>query len=165
VWETLKALFQATATNVAIVCVTISIIFVMLILWAENSRKDISVWGIDIKLDESDEVQACRAIQSSASDQIAAIERDREAVYKVLASDHNLLQEAAKLLLEARTRDQEASRSTNENAESVSGWMTDLANDTTYRDKVIGWTRDRIAAINEQVNQSCGAILESSRAR
>jgi hypothetical protein len=106
VWETLKALFQATATNVAIVCVTISIIFVMLILWAENSRKDISVWGIDIKLDESDEVQACRAIQSSASDQIAAIERDREAVYKVLASDHNLLQEAAKLLLEARTRDQ-----------------------------------------------------------
>jgi hypothetical protein len=162
-WEALKALFQTTAANVAFVCLTILIIFATLIWEAETSRKDISVWGIDIKVHESDEVEACRAIQSSAHDQIAAVEKDRDDAYKVIESDQNHLQEANKLLLEARKRDWEASKEqdtrVSENDQSVSGRITYLVNDSAYRDKVIEWTRDRIAEINENVNQQCGAIL------
>jgi hypothetical protein len=163
VWEFLKAFFQTTATNVVIVCVAITLIVVYLALWAENSSKDISVWGINIKNPDSNEVQACRTIQTNASGQIAVIERERDAAYKGLENDHNLLQEAAKLLLEARTRDRE--RGTDANAQSVSGWITDLSRDSAHRDEIITWAENSITAINAQVNKSCGAILESSRAR
>ena len=70
-WETvkeLKALVQKTTATKAvivsvIVCVAIIIIVFKLAQSAENSRKDISVWGLEIKIHDSDEVQALRRLR------------------------------------------------------------------------------------------------------
>ena len=62
-------------------------------------------------------------IRSAAAPRVGRIQDRRR---RRLESDKNLLQEAEKLLLEARTRDWEQQRRLEDNAESVSGQIASL---------------------------------------
>jgi hypothetical protein len=77
--DSLKALLTTTAVNVTIICTAIIILAVVVIWWAESSSKDVTVWGIEVRIHESDQVRACRIIQSNTHDQLASLEGERQA--------------------------------------------------------------------------------------
>jgi hypothetical protein len=157
-----KALdFVKTAQNSTLMIIGVLVIVCLggLLFWVETSSKDIKVWGIEIKVPESDGIKACRAIQAAFHEKALGLEGERQATYRRIESDETSLDEFTKLQLEARARDQDPNSHTSGNEDTIVWRINNLINDEIWREKHVQSLNQTAEEDVDRVNQECGSLL------
>jgi len=128
---------------------------VVLVLWAETSRKDIKFWGVEITAPESDAIKACRMIQAAFHEKALGLESERQATYRRIENDEASIDAFTKIELEAKA----GSRDSTDYESTVTWRVNNLINDTNSQEKRLEWVIQTEVADTELVNRECGSLL------
>jgi len=158
----LEIFSTAGVAKTAVICGAILILVFGFLVWAAISKETIKLgWPTEISAPESEQLKACRTIQSALHDVIQTLGNDRTSTHKTLDNDQNALTEETRLRLDAMQRDQGTYRSDNENV--VIERINQLSSDFTYRTKILEWIRQTISNSYQGVSSSCTVIINGEK--
>jgi hypothetical protein len=158
-WELFST---AGVAKTAVICGAFLILVFGFLVWAAISQETIKLgWPTEISAPESEQMKACRTIQSALHEEIQTLENDRTSTYKTIDNDQNTLNEETRLRLDAMERDK--SLLSNYNERVVIGRINQLESDLDYRNKIIEWIRQTIVGRFEIVYSSCAVIINAGR--
>jgi hypothetical protein len=152
----------AGVAKTAVICASILILVGGFLLWAAISKETIKLgWPTEISAPESEQLKACRTIQTAQHEELETLKDERMAAYKTIDNDQNALTEETRLRLEAMERDKGKYQSDNENV--VIERIKQLQADMDYRYKIIEWVRKTIHERSQTVYSSCTEIINTGR--
>jgi hypothetical protein len=156
----------AGVAKTALLCGTLLIFVFGFLVWAAISQETIKLgWPTEISAPESEQLKACRAVQTALHDEIQTFDNDRTSSYKAIADDQNALNEATRL-----QNDTEREEVNSKESKSYYGAKVDidsriqqLNNDIDNRDEVISRIRQQIADRSQNVYSLCAVIIQAGR--